>query len=77
LQKAAIYLQVDEHVYRRASQSEKDGCKALDALHIACAELEHCDYFITCDDKLIKSYHNDILIVQNPIHFILNLGQLL
>ena len=28
----------------------------MDALHIACAEKAEVDFFITCDDRLIRSY---------------------
>ncbi|NLZ52473.1 MAG: type II toxin-antitoxin system VapC family toxin [Thermoanaerobacteraceae bacterium] len=37
--------------------------KAKDALHLACAVYKKCDYFITCDDKLIKTInkHRDSL----------------
>lgn len=29
--------------------------KPRDALHLACAESAECDYFVTCDDNLIRS----------------------
>lgn len=47
-----------------------------DALHIACADYAGCDYFITCDDKLIKTIQlNKKAIglkvkVMNPVDFI-------
>jgi len=42
-----------------------------DALHLACAELAQCDYFITTDDKLIKKAGNEKnLRVVNPVTFI-------
>jgi len=28
--------------------------KPRDALHVACAETERCDYFVTCDDDLVR-----------------------
>lgn len=32
--------------------------KPLDALHIACAETAVADFFITCDDRLIRRYQS-------------------
>jgi predicted nucleic acid-binding protein len=31
--------------------------KGVDALHIACAEEQKADHFLTCDDKILKKYH--------------------
>ena len=47
---------VDAHIKQRAETLEQEGLRALDALHIACAEAASCDYFITCDDRLIRRY---------------------
>jgi predicted nucleic acid-binding protein len=41
-------------VEQRAKQLEKDGIKALDALHVVSSEISNCDYFITCDKRLIN-----------------------
>jgi len=40
----------------RAEEMEQQGLKAIDALHLACAEAAHADYFITCDDEVIRRY---------------------
>ena len=45
---------VDIRIRERAEELEQEGFKALDALHVACAEAAGCDYFITCDDRLAK-----------------------
>ena len=34
---------------------EKSNAKEKDALHLACAIYNRCEYFITCDDKFIKT----------------------
>ena len=39
----------------RAGDFEAKGLKALDALHLACAESAGCDYFVTCDDGILRS----------------------
>lgn len=38
----------------RAKELEELGINAMDALHIACAEKAGADFFITCDDMLVK-----------------------
>jgi predicted nucleic acid-binding protein len=40
----------------------------VDALHLACAEAIGADFFITCDDKLMKRYSGS-LKVKNPVEF--------
>jgi hypothetical protein len=42
----------------------------MDALHIACAEAMDCDYFLSCDDRLLKRYKDHLLEVKNPVEFI-------
>lgn len=39
---------------RRARDLEKAGLKGRDALHLAVAEHAAVDYFVTCDDKLLR-----------------------
>jgi predicted nucleic acid-binding protein len=43
-----------KEVEERASNIEKMGIPAMDALHIACAESAGSDFFVTCDDILIR-----------------------
>ncbi|MEZ4662073.1 MAG: PIN domain-containing protein [Caldilineaceae bacterium] len=47
---------VNEAIRRRANALEISGIKPLDALHVAAAEAAQADYFVTCDDRLIKRY---------------------
>jgi len=44
----------------------------MDAVHLACAEIFDCDFFVTWDDKLIKKANrlNLKLDVCNPVNFI-------
>jgi predicted nucleic acid-binding protein len=46
-----------------------------DALYLACASYVNADYFITCDDQLVKEANKLSLsiILQNPILYITNL----
>lgn len=63
---------VNEQIRQRAEILEREGLKALDALHISCAEVANCGYFITCDDRLAKRYkrRNQLLRVCTPTEFV-------
>lgn len=41
--------------------------KHKDALHLACAAYFKCDYFITCDDKFIKTVIKNNAILESAI----------
>lgn len=51
----------------------KIGIKAMDALHVACAEASNSDYFVTCDKRLINRASYLTLKVMNPTDFILEI----
>ena len=63
---------INAQIRRRAETLEREGLKALDALHIACAEAANCDTFITCDDRLVKRYRRraQMLGVCTPTEFV-------
>lgn len=53
--------------------------KAKDALHVSCAIECGAEYFITCDDRLIKTlnksqteWNSSKIKIMNPIDFLLN-----
>ena len=56
---------VHDKIRERAEELQQEGIKSLDALHVACAEAAEVDYFITCDDRLIRRYRN---LSQPQIH---------
>ena len=68
------YIRLEEKILARGRQVEKLGMKALDALHVACAESGKVDIFLTTDDRLLKILHqhsNEIDIrAQNPLAWI-------
>jgi predicted nucleic acid-binding protein len=59
----------------RAKQLVEVGFKAFDAMHIACAESEKADVFLTTDDKLLnlaKRNKNKLNIdIRNPVLWLL------
>jgi len=54
LRQAGDHVQYDPTVLARAGELERHGILGMDAIHIACAEWVGADFFISCDDKLIK-----------------------
>lgn len=74
LQMARLRQDVDEAIQHRAEQLEDNGVKAIDALHIACAEAVSSDYFITCDKRLINRCSGLLTKVVNPIDFVLEVN---
>jgi len=51
---ASEYIRYSERLENRAEEIERRGFMAMDALHIACAEAAKSDFFITCDDLLLR-----------------------
>lgn len=72
LQKAKHIQPINESLLSRAQEIEKEQIKGLDALHLACAEGLKVDYFLTCDDKILKRYRGPIKL-QSPVDFVINI----
>ena len=70
LQQAKIYQLVDPSIRTRAEYLEKSGLKAIDALHVSCAEAAEADYFLTCDDRLLKKHRLLTVKSMNPVDFV-------
>src|SRR3989304_6640628 len=69
---------VEESILRRASELENIGLKALDALHLACAE-KSAEVMLTTDDEIVKKVMvNDSLIkvrVENPVRWLMEITE--
>jgi len=63
---------LNDSLKSRALALEQAGFKALDALHLACAEAAGTERFLTCDDRLIRRYSGQ-MIVESPVTFTTNL----
>jgi len=74
LQMAEAIQMVDEAIRQRSEELGHNGLKAVDALHVACAEMLRSDYFITCDKRLINRCAGLILKVVNPVDFVLEVN---
>lgn len=68
-----LEIEYSEEIKNRSIQLKKYNIKDMDALHLAFAESEKVDYFITTDKLLINaSKRADLKIkVINPIEFIM------
>lgn len=71
----AIYIDesYSEEVEHVAIEIQQTGVKSADAIHVACAILAKCDFFITTDDRLLKDKSDSISIV-DPVEFIRKIG---
>jgi predicted nucleic acid-binding protein len=74
LKTAQLRQEVNEPIQQRAEQLEHNGLKAIDALHVACAEAVDSDWFITCDKRLINRCSGLTMKVVNPVDFVLEMG---
>jgi predicted nucleic acid-binding protein len=74
LQLAEFRQEVDEAIRHRAEELEQNGLKAIDALHVACAEALNSNYFITCDKRLINRCLGLTTKVMNPADFVLEMS---
>jgi len=65
---------IDQGIIRRAKSLESRGIKALDALHLACAEAMRCDYLVTCDDRLVRQKDVAEVSIVTPLEFVGGIG---
>ena len=69
---------VNESILKRASELENIGLKALDALHLACAE-KSSEVMLTTDDEIVKKVMvDDSLIkvrVENPVRWLMEITE--
>ena len=47
------------------------GVKMKDAHHIACALEAECKYFLSTNDRMLKRYNSDKILLLNPVDFIM------
>ena len=56
-------------IINMANDIEKRNIKPKDSLHLSCAIIAECDYFITTDDKILSKLIDNIIII-DPLDFI-------
>ncbi|MGA1603034.1 MAG: type II toxin-antitoxin system VapC family toxin, partial [Prochlorothrix sp.] len=71
LKYASEEVQSSAELRQIAQQSQTLGLKQMDALHLACALIAQCDYFLTTDKGILKkAKHFDSIRILDPIRFI-------
>jgi predicted nucleic acid-binding protein len=69
-----VYVKVDAGVERRSMELKQVGLKALDALHVSCAERAKAEVFLTTDDHLLsKAVQNKKILkvrIENPLRWV-------
>ena len=72
LKLASEYVNMSDNILEAAKEMESVGIKPRDAVHLACAIKAKADWFLTCDDKLIKKarFIKDDIIITNPVDFV-------
>jgi len=70
-----LYIKVDTHVEKRATELEQINFTGFDALHIASAERGKVDILLTTDDSLIRKalrYKQILKIkIENPVTWLM------
>ena len=69
---ASWKVKMAEDILASAKEFESEGIKPRDAMHLACAIKGGANYFLTCDDKLIKKAElmQGKIVILSPIDFI-------
>lgn len=67
---ATEYQRADESIRKRAQELENHGIAAVDALHAAAAEFANVDFFIACDERLLKKEKHFKVKSMNPVEFV-------
>ena len=63
---------LDTSIRERALELERQQrIRSIDALHLACGESGQADFFLTCDDRVVKRYRGKRMAALNPVQFML------
>lgn len=65
---AVVNVGIDGEAFRLGGRIEQFGLRSMDALHIACAMMAKCDYFLTTDRKILNKRIDGITVL-NPVNF--------
>jgi len=71
---ATTFVATDPALLQRARGFEARGIRPLDALHLASAERGRVEWFVTCDDRILRRAHRGELgthpTIGTPIEFV-------
>ena len=69
---AVAMIVVDDVLIQRGEGIGRFGIRAMDALHIACAEAASCDWFLTTDRGILKKLQTlGGMRIANPVDFVM------
>ena len=69
---AAVDVAPSDEIRLRARGFEALGVKPADAIHLACAEAAHCDWFFTVDRGILRKMQSvGKMRIANPAQFVL------
>ena len=71
---ATTFVTTDTALLKRATEIGAQGIRPLDALHVASAERGGAEWFVTCDDRILRKARRGKvgarLIVGTPVEFV-------
>ena len=68
---ATVDIQESHELIEMAKRLNNKGFPKIDSLHMACAIISKCEYFLTTDDKILKlSTAVNEININDPIDFI-------
>lgn len=68
---AVLDIQESSELIGTAARLKEKGLQKIDCLHVACAVIAKCDYFLSTDDKILRcAMQIDDIKVNDPIGFI-------
>ena len=70
LRYATVNIDESDEVLDIANAAKITGLRSKDALHVACAIIAECDYFVTTDSRLLKYVDSRIKVV-SPVEFVI------
>ena len=71
---ASTTIHLDKKIINRGKKLTQMSFRAVDALHIACAEKGKCNVFLTTDDQIINNYETNRdaikIHIANPLNWL-------
>ena len=69
---AVQMVPIDDALICRGEEIERYELKAMNAIHVACAEAASCDWFLTTDRGITKKLHElGGMRIANPVDFVM------
>ena len=66
---SSVFVEKSEKIREIAKEIMNTGIKDIDAIHVACAIVGKCNYFVTVDKRLLK-YQDKRIAICSPIELL-------